>query len=219
MFINDISSDSKIELQCVSNARQLMTLEATSVVGSVDKLKKRHLYVTPFYYDGKLLSFNSVQCIVKICDRRDGRFYLFKADKVSHIHNPHGEGVLAMVDTEEDAKPLNFRRAPRIACNFAGTIQVFGAASVSPCKICDVSTVGVGVLVTPDVRQPQVGNNVVLDFVDPELCWHFTLNAHVARIVPLSSGQTLVGCELAQYYDMFTSLCHYRRSKQRNGGQ
>lgn len=212
MLINKIPASSKVELHCSVPGREPLVFNVDSVLGALSKDKSPLLYCTPVLVNEKLANLKSCSITAYILNRGDHRRYMFNNVTAHHVKNPRQEGSLLVLCSQDDAKPLNYRRAPRVPCTAPCTVHFGGTVSPIKCRMRDISSCGIAFIVHKDYT-PIMGNTAKVSFTVDEVSMSYNLQAVVVRLQDVSDTEVLVGCDLTDYYPSLVALCNQTRAK------
>lgn len=214
MFIDKVPASSSVELHCSVPDREPLIFNVESVLGNLTKDKRRLLYCTPVVVSGKLVNLRQCAVDAYILNRGDHRRYHFNIKETQHVKHPRQDGSLLLLESDEDSKPLNYRRATRLSCTAPGKVYFGGTVAAVDCRLKDVSSCGVA-FVIPKAYKPVIGNTAQVSFSVKEFNMSYKLQSVVVRMLDVSDTEVLVGCDLTDYHPNLVALCNYLKAQKK----
>lgn len=203
MFINEIASESIVELQVKNKEGKEINFIST-VVLPIEGVDNRMLLVEPFRYNDQLLSFSSVMCTATITNSEDNKVYKFRLRGVLKMEH-EGKLYHCMVSNEE-VKEENRRSSKRFGLSTRGDIQLLGNTSIVKGYVRDVSATGIAFFVT--ACSLAIGDKVSIAFTHDMTGAKVKVIAQIVRIVEEEKG-ILFGCVIHKHDAKYTQVVSY----------
>jgi len=203
MFINEIASESVVELQVKNKEGKEINLTST-VVLPMEGVENRMILVEPFKYNDQLLTFSSVMCVASISNSADGKIYKFRLRAV--LKTEHEGKIYHCLVSNEEVKEENRRSSKRFGLSAKGVIQLVGNTSVIKGYVRDVSATGIAFFA--NACSLAIGDKVSVSFTHDMTGAKVKVVAQVVRIVEEEKG-ILFGCLVHKHDAKYTQVISY----------
>jgi len=203
MFINEIASESVVELQVKNKEGKEINL-MTTVVMPMEGIENRMVLVEPFKHNDQLLTFSSVMCVASITNSEDNKIYKFRLRAV--LKTEHEGKVYHCLVSNEEVKEENRRSSKRFGLSAKGVMQVLGSTSTIKGYVRDVSATGIAFFVT--ASSLGVGDKVSVSFTHDMSGAKVKVVAQIVRIVEEEKG-VLFGCVVHKHDAKYTQVISY----------
>jgi len=203
MFINEIASESVVELQVRNKEGKEIVLHST-VVMPIEGIDNRMVLVEPFRHNDQILTFSSVLCIATITNSEDNKIYRFKLRGV--LKTERENEVYHCLVCNEEVSEENRRNAKRFGVSARGDIQLLGTNTTIKGYVRDVSATGIAFFV--NACNLCVGDKVSVAFSHDMTGARVKVIAQIVRIVEEEKG-VLFGCVVHKHDAKFTQVVSY----------
>jgi len=203
MFINEIASESIVEMQVKNKEGKEIVLFST-VVMPVEGIDNRMVLVQPFKHNDQLLTFSSVMCVATITNSEDNKIYKFKLRAVLKME--HEDNIYHCLISNEEVSEENRRNAKRFGISARGDIQVLGNTSSIKGYVRDLSATGIAFFV--NTCNLSIGDKVTIAFTHDMTGARVKVIAQIVRIVEEEKG-VLFGCVIHKHDAKYTQVISY----------
>jgi len=203
MFINEIASESVVELQVKNKEGKEINLVST-VVLPMEGSQNRMVLVEPFRHNDQLLTFSSVMCVASITNAADNKVYKFRLRAV--LKTEHEGKIYHCLVSNEEVNEENRRSAKRFGISAKGVMQILGSTSTIKGYVRDVSATGIAFYVT--ACSLAVGDKVSISFTHDMSGAKVKVIAQVVRVVEEEKG-VLFGCVVHKHDAKYTQVISY----------
>lgn len=203
MFINEIASESVVELQVKNKEGKEINL-VTTVVMPMEAIENRMILVEPFRHNDQLLTFSSVMCVASITNAADNKVYKFRLRAV--LKTEHEGKIYHCLVSNEEVNEENRRSAKRFGVSAKGTLQLLGNTSIIKGYVRDISATGIAFFVTG--TNLNIGDKVSVAFSHDMTGAKVKVIAQIVRIVEEEKG-VLFGCVVHKHDAKYTQVISY----------
>lgn len=182
---------------------------------AVQRLKDRFTeldfcFLEPIFEDGMIVDFGSKDVVKHLMILRGVDPYAWRNVKVFNVSLPvHGRVHAVAASTEE--VPHNRRGSYRVKILKSGELSVGNSYDRRTVTVNDISATGIG-LVVSNMEDIHEGTMVRVNFFDEN---RFDVRAVVRRIKPISTNNTIVGCEFERHSDSIAQFVNMKQVKLR----
>ncbi len=203
MFINEIASESVVELQVKNKEGKEINLVST-VVLPMQGIENRMVLVEPFKHNDQLLTFSSVMCVASITNAEDNKIYKFRLRAV--LKTEHEGKVYHCLVSNEEVNEENRRSAKRFGISAKGSIQLLGNTSTIKGYVRDISATGISFFVT--AASLNIGDKISVAFAHDMTGAKVKVIAQIVRTVEEEKG-VLFGCVVHKHDAKYTQVISY----------